>query len=521
MRRYNWNRWLLPVAAVVAVSACAELEVTNPNNPATELVLAEPADIETLIRDSYYLWWNNAKKDEHIMALSVVSGQTTSSWGNWAMFDVGRIPREPFPNTLTYPYRGVLTRPWGGIYNAAKSAYDGLTRIDDGMQIIVDGEDHTARARAFAKFVQGIAHAEIAMAFDQGFILSEELTLVELADLELVPYDEVMDFALEALDEALTLSGTAFTIPASWMRTPASMTNQEFQQLLHAFRARYTAAGARNPTEGAAMDWDAVLYHTDPARTITTDYNVEGDGVVWWTRQGIQLVYDTWARAAHLTVGPADVSGAYRAWLNAPLAQRTGFDIVTPDTRITPPGEPKGAGSLFGHWAAVGWSATIEAFNQARGSYFNSWYRYHAYDWFYDVSFVGPQPEVPVSEVELLRAEALIRRNRAAEAVLLINKYRAAGDLPEVTVDGASGADCVPRLDGATCANLMESMQYEKRLMAYASGGVRVWTDARRWGDLPEGSIIHLPVPASELLLLQLPIYTTGGVGQPGGFPNP
>ena len=68
--------------------------------------------------------------------------------------------------------------------------------------------------------------------------------------------------------------------------------------------------------------------------------------------------------------------------------------------------------------------------------------------------------------MRLLKAEALIQRNREAEAVPLINETRVeVGELPPVTVDGVPDApDCVPRLPNGQCGNLMEALKWEKRL---------------------------------------------------------
>ncbi len=101
----------------------------------------------------------------------------------------------------------------------------------------------------------------------------------------------------------------------------------------------------------------------------------------------------------------------------------------------------------------------------------------------------------------------------------LINRTRVArGGLPPATVDGVIGqADCVPKkiLDpSGACADLMNTLMYEKRVETYALGaGVAFW-DARGWGLLPTGTVLHLPIPARELETLQLPLYTFGGGGE-------
>jgi hypothetical protein len=66
------------------------------------------------------------------------------------------------------------------------------------------------------------------------------------------------------------------------------------------------------------------------------------------------------------------------------------------------------------------------------------------------------------------------------------------------------------------CGNILEAMKWEKRLeSAYTTYGAWYF-DSRGWGDLPEGTPLHWPVPVQELdargSRLQL-----GGFGLPGG----
>ena len=116
-----------------------------------------------------------------------------------------------------------------------------------------------------------------------------------------------------------------------------------------------------------------------------------------------------------------------------------------------------------------------------------------------------------VTEMEFLKAEALIRLNRAAEALPYINASRAVGGLPPATVNGVSGGSCVPRKADGTCGDLWDVLQYEKRIMTYAVEATIPFSDARGWGKLQKGSMMHLPVPGRELQTLGLPGYSFGG----------
>ena len=44
--------------ALIAVTGCLDLEVTNPNEPDADRALATPGDIEALVAGSYNAWFN-------------------------------------------------------------------------------------------------------------------------------------------------------------------------------------------------------------------------------------------------------------------------------------------------------------------------------------------------------------------------------------------------------------------------------------------------------------------------------
>jgi hypothetical protein len=123
-------------------------------------------------------------------------------------------------------------------------------------------------------------------------------------------------------------------------------------------------------------------------------------------------------------------------------------------------------------------------------------------------------------EMDFIRAEALFRLGRKAEAAAIINKTRVAnGKLPEVTVDGPpAGRACVPKKDDGTCGDLWDALMYEKRLETYGLEPIIPFADRRGWGLLMKGSLIHFPVTGRELQTLGKPVYTYGG-DLPGSAP--
>ena len=130
-------------------------------------------------------------------------------------------------------------------------------------------------------------------------------------------------------------------------------------------------------------------------------------------------------------------------------------------------------------------------------------------------------------ELRLYQAEAAFRQGNIATTVSIVNETRVAnGGLPPV-VDGGTvpgGANCTPRKrydPAGTCGDLEDALIWEHfEEIFWVSGGLEFW-HGRRFGILPAGTALHFPIPASDLEVLQLPIYTFGGLGNEGSAPAP
>jgi hypothetical protein len=329
--------------------------------------------------------------------------------------------------------------------------------------------------------------------------------------------DTAIAYILQAAD---TMEASPFVLPTSWIPT-RPWTSQQLARVGHSYIARFLVYGARTPAERQAVDWNRVLQHIEQG--ITSDYEVDLESGVL-TSGGYSRFQTTGTFSAYgdyKAIGPADVSGKFREWLDKPLAERERFQITTPDRRITGP-TPTSNGAYFRYYAN-------NIFVPQRGLYHHSHYQWRRHVQQYGattISSTGVAKMVSVDEMNLLEAEALIRLGRAAEAVPLINgtrtRERRIGTtnypgLPAVTVDGVPQAeDCVPRFDGVTCGNLMEALLYERTIELMVQDILRDYLDSRGWGRLPNGTFIHFPMPGRELEAIGAEGYSFGGVGSPG-----
>jgi hypothetical protein len=511
-------RRLIPILAL-AVLSCQSLEITNPNLPDRARATQQPTATESFVSTAFRTWWPVGGHDDYpSWAFSTIAWEITSGFADFGQLELSAEPRAAWNNSPVNARNNVNESPWQGMYRTISAVNDALIAIDGGL-VIVDPQ-RTARTKAVGKFIQGISHGYLGLYFDKAFIVDEKLDLDTITVPTFRPYPEVIAEAIKQLDSAIAVAqGTDFTLPVdSWLYT--AMSRDEFIALANSFAARLLVYSARTRTERAAVDWNEVIRRIDLG--IKTDFApVAQVDILWddWKRLVARVRTTSrpsdFGRPAYWTIGPADSTNGFVNWAATPVAQRVGFQLQTKDRRIQGTGGPSSPGTYVGY-------NRNDIFAASRGTYRFSHYFFRRYgtgtSW-----QEGPLPAMLVSEMDLLKAEALIRLGRAAEAVPLINKTRIAnGQLPPVTVDGPPDEPgCVPRKLDGQCGSLWDALRYEKRIEGLGVSGVIAYFDARGWQTLPENSILQLPVPGSELATLLLPNYTFGGPGGASSAPAP
>lgn len=495
----------------LGAAACADLEVMNTVAPDRERTLTKPEDAVGLVSAGYRSWWNVGSSNAGpMMFMSTASFQHSAYPANFVMVDYSRIPRLAINNnTFGGDQYSYFRYAWVQYYRAISGVAEGLQALE-GVSLGSSSAD--ARVQAFGKLVLGLAHGGIALLFDQGYIVNEKTDL--LSDLDLRPYTEVMDSALKYLDDAIAIAQTdTFTIPADWMGRRT--TNVELIQFAHSMKARYRANNARTPDERKAVDWDAVVADID--RGITADWEMDLRSGSGWTSSGLQYAHlKGWGQMSYFIMGMADQSGKYQKWMSTPINSRTvtvdgePFLIITPDKRFpqgtTVEEQMANRGKLWKIPNNVGEQWARPDRGEWRWSYYNTVYE----GWGHN----SPWPILTVAEMDLLRAEAHYYNEEFAQVAAIVNKYRTAAGLNATDASGTN-TDCVPKLPKGECGDLWEMLKWEKRLETYFKGHMmNSWYfDGRGWGDLHEGTFLEFPVPALDLQLEGLPVYTTGGVG--------
>jgi hypothetical protein len=503
------------LGAVAATAGCLNLDVNNQNAPGVEDVFGRADNIEGAIAGAWRVLWgvtqgNRANATFPVVHLSVLGNELTSA--DLSVMEISQEPRVAIDNRNQGGWFN--RKPWYDLNEVVAICRDALQALDAGLKVGVvnattpNGAD-TPRARVFAKFLMGTAQVYLGILFDQAYA-TDEKTDPRTFDNQFTPYAGVAANGVRLLREAITEARAAapFTLPTAWINGQA-ITRDQLVRIMYGYIVRAEVYLARTPDERGRVNWAGVLARLDSA--ITTDFSQQADLAIAPTSSSYwQYSYlMTNGRTNIRLIGPADTSGAYQRWLATPLEQRNAILITTPDRRIHAATGNTAQGTYF----AV---LPTQTMTTVRGTYMHSRYR--------NVRFLRPPQNnfhqiglittMSVAEMRFIRAEALLRLGRRAEAAALLNPSRVAAGLRPVTEAGPPpGADCVPRRDDGSCGDLFDALQYEKRIELFPTEAIIAFADQRGWGKLLRGTPIHLPVHGRELETIGAPYYTFGGGG--------
>ncbi len=502
----------VPIGLALLVAGCQDLDVINPNRPDAARATTQPLTTESFVATSFRTWWPVAGHDDYpSWAYSTMAREITSGFADFGQLELSTEPRASWNNSQVNTRRFVNETPWFGLYRTVSSVNDVVASIDRGL--VIENATRTARAKAMGKFMQGVSYGYIGLYFDKAVITDETTQLDTLGTPQFVPYKDVISASISQLDAAVTIANAqpTMTFPVdAWLFQ--SLTKDQFVRVANSFAARFLVYSARTRAERAAVNWNEVIRRIDAG--ITTDFSPVAQPEILfddWKRLLARLRVagrpSDFGRPSYWLVGPADSTNGWVNWVATPNDNRLPFRMTTKDRRIQGPTGPTSPGKYMGY-------NLNNIFAVSRGSYRFSHYFFRRFG--VELAWqVGAQPAMTVVEMDLLKAEALIRLGRASEAVALINKSRVAnGELPPATIDGPPNTPgCVPRKQNGDCGSLWDALRYEKGVEGVGVSGVVAYFDARGWQTLPEFTPTQFPIPGRELATLRLPLYTFGGPG--------
>lgn len=493
MKILKFNNTIIYMSFIFMFISCAdEMDaVKNLNNPDTRQVLAVGSDLNAVIGGGYTTWWQANNRDTYA-ALAVAADHGTASWGNYGMRSLSWEPRNPLFNAASWADANVVEQPWQGNYASISSANDVLGAINnEGIEWIESGVDRTPQVEASAHFLRGLAYGYLGLLFDKGYLIDENSDLSQT--LSFVGYEELIDQAITDLDAAIAVaSSNDFTITDNFING-IMPTSAELIKICNSFKARFIVQSARFLEDTIAIDWNTIKTLTENG--ITADFGPTGDnGVIWWSNVFVfsdspNGFGDFGGRLDMRVVHLLDPSQPefYPATLGATLDNP---QITTPDARV-------GDGKDFEFRPNI-------VFFPSRGQFHFSHYihtRYKNGVNFSDGADSQQLKSFMLEDNRLLLAEAQARLDQLDEAIMTVNESS------RVT---RGNLDPLPAT--ASKNEILDAIFYERYVELFNSAVGSGFFDRRRTNQLQIGTFRHLPVPATELQVVEAELYTFGGV---------
>ena len=495
MKTFNrYSLAFLLISGAVSLISCEDLNVENLNYPDTQRVLSSPDDSRNLLESSYLSYWQGQHNTTIGITSLVAADQFTCSWGNFYMRWASNEPRLPWNNEVTAANDQVSENFWNWSYASLSQVNDVIKLIQTGTNISEGGSDNDAML-AFGYFMQGLIIGNIGLAFDKGFVVTEN---TDLAALDFIPYQDLMDSAVVSLEKAITYAAKGEFVLSATTINGVEVNEALVTALAHSYTARFLALTPRTKAQNDAVNWQKVLDNANAGLTI--DFGPAGDGepyagATWWDLNYYYLVNSGWARIRNRLINLMDPQYPKEYWADGvPQVVHAGMlpgEALSDDARLLSDCE---------------FLPSVD-FRPERGYYHFSHYRYSRYD---DGIYVGAGTlhEFRAWENALYIAEAAAMLGQLDVALGILN-------------DDANPRNARGGLDdldaGTSKDDILKAIFYERDIELCGQGFMIGFYDMRRRDMLQTGTFLHYPVPGKELETLGLEIYTFGGVDDADG----
>ncbi len=469
--------FLIILFTTLTLVSCEDLVVQNLNDPDFKTAFSNPSDIKAVVGGALNSWFIITQEyDGPGLALWVTADAGTCSHGNGGMRAFGTEPRIEFNNTPAYADAVITENYYNTLNSVLSQANDVLAQTEGNGVKMEDGT--TDMVRAMAYFMHGLSLGYLGLLYDKGFVVDYKTDLS--LPVETSGYKEMITAAVASLDQAIAISkSTNFVIPPDWL-PGEPWSNVEFAQLASSFAARLMVYSARNKTEDNATDWAKV--YTYAKNGIQKDFAPLADDIIWLSTYQTYSVYAGW--------GFIDMYVIHLMDPNMPA----NFPSSGNFTDLPNGGKATSADARLESDYQFMSSCPFKA---ERGYYHFSSYRYKRLD-LYLKTWKEPMPEFRKAENDYLLAEAALRTSKVQEAADVMNASARVtrGKLPPLP---------------ATEAKIKEAIHYERIVELMLSGLGIQYFEMRKENLLQKGTILHFPIPQSQLDVMQMEYYTFGG----------
>lgn len=471
--------------SIIGLTSChKDLEVANLNQPDREQVLSNPDDVYGLAESSFYNWYMATTSSlSPRMSMWVMADQGTCSWANSGMYHLSSQPRIGFDNTTSYTYAYIFEAFYEDMYGNLGQVNDVLRLINEGMTFGAEGND-TKMVESFCYFIQGATLGYLGLVYDQAYIVTEETTREELLTLPPSPYADVINASIKALNKSIEVANNNnFTVPDSWING-TEYSSTELSQLANGFAARFLVYAPRNSTENSQINWMKVLDYANQG--LKRDLAPYMDNVRWKSWFRYYTVRPGWARIDSRIINMMDDR----------------YPWMFPSDGISPSPAQSDDKRLETDFTFN----SVNNMKPERGYYHFSNYEYTRYPYAI-TTYTGDVVEYSTAEIDMFRAEAYAELGDLTQAIQIINEGTR-------TTRGKLS----PLSNSASKETVLQAIFYERDIELIQTGFGIAFFDMRRRDFLQMGTMLHFPIPAKELMVMQMPLYTYGGVDNADGI---
>lgn len=459
------------------LSGCEGLEIGNLNEPDFETAYSQRATIEARAGSLINSWFMTAHDYNGLALLLLVAADAgTCSWGNTR--DISTEPRMMYNNHPSYAYSYQNITFYMNLYSTLNDANDLLNILKEAKLDFTDTEK--ARLTAVARFVQGLCLGYLGMIYDRGFVVTEETDLT--VHIEVSPWKELIAEGVLSLDKAIDIcNANTFILPSEYL--PGEQWNSgELGRLASSFAARILVFSARNKSDDSQTDWARVYEYA--THGIEKDFAPLADDVLWYSPYHTYANYSGWVQTDMYVVNMMDPSMPSR-WVD-----ENTWDLVQDPVMSHSNGVDDRIFTDYQYLSSC-------PFRRERGYYHFSCYRYKRLDQYLH-TWTEPMPEFRKEENDYLIAEAALHTGKIGEAADLMNASSRVtrGGLPPVPADPESIGEAI----------------HHERMVELMSSGVGIQFFQMRKEDLLQpGTLLHFPIPGTQLQIMSMEYYTFGG----------
>lgn len=474
---------LVLLITVISMTACEDLIVENLNDPDFDTAFSNPNDIKGVAGGLINRWFqNNQEYDGPGLALWTAADAGTCSHGNAGMQDFGNEPRIAFDNKPSYSNAIITEDYYNTLFSVLSQSNDVLAQTINNEVEMDDGS--TDLVNAVAYFTQALSLGYLGLLYDKAFVITHETDLS--VEIETSPYQDLLAAALVSLDKCISICNSgSFTIPSEWL-PGESWTSTEFGQLASSYAARFLVYGARNKAQDDATDWAKVYNYAKNG--IQKDFAPLADDIKWYSLYQAYSNFGGWGQIDMYVINLMDpnmpnkfpASGLFTDLPNNGQA-------TSDDARLE---------TDYEYLSSC-------PFRAERGYYHFSSYRYSRLDK-YLVTWTEPMPVYYKAENDYFLAEAALRTGKTQEAADVMNASARVtrGNLAPLSADAAQ---------------ITVAIHYERMVELMLSGMGIQYFEMRKENLLQAGTLLHWPIPGSQLEVMQMKYYTYGpGVGVAG-----